>query len=271
MPVYNVKSYISKAMDSLINQTFGFENICVIMVDDCSDDGTKEIVQEYDKKFKNVYGVCLEKNSGSAAIPRNEGLKYVKTDYVMFLDPDDWYSPDFCEILYEKITENDVDLVKCNHVSSFKDKEILKPYFNPDIDEVIIDNKDEPLRIVAIWNGIHKTSLLKNNNITFPHCVGEDILFSLNEFLHIKSMLFLNNYFGYHYRQLEDSHAKTPTYEKICSALHGLELARDAALSNEREDVANSILGQQIIGIYARLMNNDSPQSEKKKDFKKAF
>lgn len=54
IPVYNAEEDISNAIDSIINQTFGFENIEMILVDDCSNDNSKEIIKKYQEKYDTI-------------------------------------------------------------------------------------------------------------------------------------------------------------------------------------------------------------------------
>ena len=64
IPVYNAEGTLKKTIDSVITQTFGFENIELIIVDDKSSDNSKIIINEYSKKFNNIKPIFLEKNSG---------------------------------------------------------------------------------------------------------------------------------------------------------------------------------------------------------------
>ena len=59
IPVFNVEEYLTKALDSVVSQTFGFENIEVILVDDCSTDGSADIIRKYVDKYDNVRGFYL--------------------------------------------------------------------------------------------------------------------------------------------------------------------------------------------------------------------
>lgn len=61
MPSYNVENYISRSINSVINQTFGFENIELIIIDDCSTDNTKEIIKDFSSKYNNIIPIFLKK------------------------------------------------------------------------------------------------------------------------------------------------------------------------------------------------------------------
>ena len=62
VPTYNAESYLMNAVNSVINQSFGFENIELILIDDCSSDNSREIIEEYSKKYDNIKPIFLEKN-----------------------------------------------------------------------------------------------------------------------------------------------------------------------------------------------------------------
>lgn len=93
MAVYNKEKYVSQAIESIINQSLGFEeNIQLILVDDKSSDNTLEILEKYQKKYpKNITLIRNEINRGSS-YSRNQGLKHVTGEYVNFHDSDDYMS-----------------------------------------------------------------------------------------------------------------------------------------------------------------------------------
>lgn len=110
LPIFNVGDHLRGGIDSLINQTIGNENLEIIMVNDCSTDGSDKIIDEYAEKYDCCIAIHHEQNSGAAYTPRNTGLKACTGDYIMFLDPDDRYTPDACEVLYNAVKEYDADM-----------------------------------------------------------------------------------------------------------------------------------------------------------------
>ena len=88
IPVYNAEKYLGVCLESLLIQTL--QDFEVIIVDDCSTDASPAIAESYLEKFggrlKIIY---LEKNTGSGAVPRNEGLRFSRGEYVFFMDADD--------------------------------------------------------------------------------------------------------------------------------------------------------------------------------------
>ena len=115
IPVFNVEEYLEAAFESIKNQTIGFNNLEVIFVDDASTDGSSKIIDEYSKEYDNVISIHLESNSGDAGRPRNVAMEYVTADYIMFLDPDDVFLDNACELLYDEIVKENVDIVAGVH------------------------------------------------------------------------------------------------------------------------------------------------------------
>jgi len=91
IPVLNVEKYISKAIESIQNQSF--KNWELIVVDDGCTDKTEEIVQRFMEKDGRIKFIPTKKNVGiSAAI--NKGIKIAKGDIIGYLGADDWYDKD---------------------------------------------------------------------------------------------------------------------------------------------------------------------------------
>lgn len=93
-PTYNCGMYISETIQSVIKQTY--KNWEMIIVDDCSTDNTKEVVEEFKNKCSNIIYKALEQQSG-AATARNLALKIAKGKYIAFLDSDDIWMPEKLE------------------------------------------------------------------------------------------------------------------------------------------------------------------------------
>ena len=81
IPVYNVEDYLEEAIDSVINQTFDFNKVQLILVDDGSTDSSKETALNYQSKYPNNI-LVLSKENGGAASARNLGLEYNQGKYM---------------------------------------------------------------------------------------------------------------------------------------------------------------------------------------------
>lgn len=110
MPAYNCESFIKRAIDSVKNQTYGSWKL--IIVNDGSTDSTETICESYAASEPRIKYISQE-NSGSSAA-RNTGLKHVTGDFVAFLDSDDWYEPNFLEVMIGKLQSTEAEVVMCD-------------------------------------------------------------------------------------------------------------------------------------------------------------
>ncbi len=139
MPSYNSEKFLSKAIDSVINQTF--KEWELIIVDDCSLDNSDRIIEYYMQRSEKIKLITLECNSGPA-MARNRGIQKAKGRYIAFLDSDDrWVPQKLVEQLsfmkeydaalsftgYYHIDEKDGAIISRNHVpKKIEYNELLK-------------------------------------------------------------------------------------------------------------------------------------------------
>ena len=103
MPTYNCGRFITETIESIQAQTY--ENWEIEIVDDCSKDDTKEIVDALIAKDPRIHYHCLETNSG-AAVARTEAMKLARGEYMAFCDSDDLWMPDKLERQLAFMNEN---------------------------------------------------------------------------------------------------------------------------------------------------------------------
>lgn len=199
IPMYNVEEFLKYAIESLKKQTIGFENLEILLIDDCSTDGTSKIANDFSNKYKNVIYYKMPQNSGMAGKPRNVGMTLATSKYIMFLDPDDLYLPNACKIMYDTIEAKNLNIVTAN----FKWVDIN----GNDLNRIQIDrNKyssqylsiskpEESLQILtnACWTKIVNREFILHNDIRFLEGVpAEDAYFTYNIFLKEKSIYYLD-------------------------------------------------------------------------------
>ena len=92
MPNYNYAGYIRKALNSAISQTY--ENIEIVVIDDCSTDHSVQIIEEYEQKYDNIHFYKNEKNLGVVAT-HNRCVELSHGEYIVVLSTDDYLHPDF--------------------------------------------------------------------------------------------------------------------------------------------------------------------------------
>lgn len=168
VPIYNVEKYLTRCIESILNQTFtDFE---LILVDDGSPDNCGKMCDEYAKKDSRIR--VLHKKNGGLSDARNHGIDIAKADYISFVDSDDYLSPDMYTILYNNLIENDADISTCGYYRCYHDKNV--PNFKECSTDIHILSPEEAIRgvfedkIVSVeaWAKIYKTSLF--DNVRYP-------------------------------------------------------------------------------------------------------
>jgi glycosyltransferase involved in cell wall biosynthesis len=129
IPTYNRETYISQAIESVIDQTY--KDIEIIVVDDGSTDGTFQKIQPYEDSIHYIYT-----ENGGPSHARNVGLKNATGDYIAFLDSDDLYYPDKIELQVEFLERFQEIAMVCTEFSGFDDEGYwdechLKKYHGP--------------------------------------------------------------------------------------------------------------------------------------------
>lgn len=168
IPAYNIKEYLVRCVDSVLNQTY--QNIEIILVDDGSTDDTPRLCDIYSEKNTNIK--VIHKSNGGLSDARNHGIDIAKGEYLMFVDSDDWIAPNMVEELYLYCKRNSLKLTVCECIYVYEDGNIGKR--NLSGEEFILDKKkafemllqDRKFRTNA-WNKIYHKSLWEN--IRFPY------------------------------------------------------------------------------------------------------
>lgn len=110
MPLYNVANYLDEAIDSIVNQTIGFEeNIQLVLVNDGSPDNVSVICQKYKEQYPDNVVYLEQPNSGVSAA-RNNGIQYIEGKYVNFFDGDDKWDKDAYRLMYNFIEDNSEEI-----------------------------------------------------------------------------------------------------------------------------------------------------------------
>ncbi len=191
IPIYNVEDYLVKCLDSVINQTY--KDIKIILVNDGSLDNSQLIIDEYKIKDKRI--LALTKTNGGLSDARNYGLNYVESEYIFFLDSDDYLQNDAIELLVHSAMKYDSDLVFCDYneidVVVNSSKAITS---NTELNGVDFNNNPNILNEMphCAWNKLYRFSLFKDFKITFPKGLYyEDVATSPKIYLHAKKISYV--------------------------------------------------------------------------------
>lgn len=116
MPVYNAEKYIKDAVQSVINQTY--KKWELIIIDDCSNDKSLEIIKNFKKKDKRIKIIKLKQNRG-ASIARNKGIEISIGNYIAFLDSDDIWNKNKLKLQLNFMKKNNISFCY-THYNIFK-------------------------------------------------------------------------------------------------------------------------------------------------------
>ena len=179
IPIYKVEKYLRLCLDSLCVQTL--KDIEIICVNDGSPDNCGEILKEYEKKDKR-FNTINQENLGSGPA-RNNGLDHAKGEFIGFVDPDDWVSPDYFEILYNRATICDADISATANIVKVH-KYQTKKSVGFQTKKIIISvekRKNLIYRSGIVWNKVFKKKLVDKYNIRFAETksTGQDNPFNI--------------------------------------------------------------------------------------------
>ncbi len=194
IPSYNSVDFLNQTINSIKNQTIGFENIEVIIVDDYSTDNTQELINQYCEKYNNIKTYESGKKTGTPGRSRNIAIKHAEADYIMFLDHDDKYLEDTVENLYNAITKNSADIA-IGKFQTFGDNYIVSEDWITE--DVILNSIDENtlfFSINNIWRMIFPKEFIEKHDLKFPEGVfAEDLTFMIDAFVNADKIVFIND------------------------------------------------------------------------------
>lgn len=188
IPCYNVEKYIDRCFDSLCRQTIGIDRLEIILVDDCSTDGTWDRLTAIEASCPESVTIIHCDVNGHQGRARNIGLQYASAPYIGYVDSDDWIEPDMYEKLYDKMQRFSCDIVMCqNWRDSALPAQILEPRLTGCEDRLLVIDSTEKRRTFlacgsigyGVWDKLFTRDLLVDNHIFFPEGVAyEDHFFS---------------------------------------------------------------------------------------------
>ena len=185
MPVFNVENYLPDTLDCILQQTFtDFEVICV---DDCSDDRSAAIVEEYPAKDSRIHLLSQPQNMGAGAA-RNAGFSHASGKYTIFLDSDDLFSEKLLEKTVAEAEETEADIVAFNF-SRFDEEGNEEERTGVHMDWLpaklrTFNYTDCPDRIMNIvnptpWNKLYKSDFIREHSLRFEEISStNDITFA---------------------------------------------------------------------------------------------
>ena len=214
VPIYQTEKYLPRCLDSLQRQSL--TNIEILLIDDDSPDKCGEICDKYaakDKRFK----VLHQKHAGTS-VARNLGIRKATSEYLMFVDSDDWVDTEMAESLYA-LTDSSFatsEIISSNYIveknnERRKETQTLKPgvYFRQDLDKIcegLLGAEIRPVTMSRCMKLISKELLLSN----LKYCntaisMSEDVNITLPCLCDCQRLVIAEGSYFYHYRLVGES------------------------------------------------------------------
>jgi glycosyltransferase involved in cell wall biosynthesis len=198
--VYNGEKYITKCLDSIINQTY--TNLEILIINDGSTDGTLEICNSYkDERIR----IITTENQG-LALSRNTGLDNAKGEYFYFVDADDFIASDTIEYLYSLIKKYDIKIATCRPL------EIHDYNFTvaQEIEKIEVISAEDMIKKILLWKEYSVSTwnkLVKRDlyaNLRFKNRIINDMDFS-HKLITKTDRIVYSNQIKYYYLLRNDS------------------------------------------------------------------
>jgi glycosyltransferase involved in cell wall biosynthesis len=127
VPFYKVENYVGRCVESLFTQTY--KNIEYVFVNDCTPDGSMEVINEKIDKYgmtDKCKMIIHEQNQGISS-SRNDCLDNMTGDYFLFIDSDDYIDRDMVELLVEAAVKENADISGCGYIEEYADHSVEHP------------------------------------------------------------------------------------------------------------------------------------------------
>ena len=208
IPVYNVAPYLSQCLDSVLGQTF--QDTEVLCVNDCSTDGSLELLQQYAAQNKRIKIFSNAQNIG-AALSRNVGLDNAIGEYVYFVDSDDWLEPNYLEVMLGTIEKVQTDIVLNMNILQETPQGGTPLELGPQLKFDDCGEFFDRYNMIAntpclLWARFYKRDFLNKQNLRIPDTqkTCEDLIFHyISHIWSEKSFVFKGA--AYHYRIRQES------------------------------------------------------------------
>lgn len=263
IPVYNVEKYLKDCLDSIVNQTFtDFEVICI---NDESTDGSLEILNQYADKDER-FVVITQKNQGQG-VARNDAIKIAKGDYIVFLDPDDWFELNALQELYDVFETKKTDIIEFNYrvyyeYSGKSKKQSLadqvKKDFKVELKNLDMYNWQEigggylslSCLDMHVWRRAYSAEFIhRAKPICTPSKYGEDHLFVIQAMFSAEKVVYLDRYL-YNYR-CRNASAVNKRSNDAFAVFENTRLLKDYLISNNLYNAVKDDYDSYILALFA--------------------
>lgn len=264
IPVYNAEQTIDRCVESIFPDKN--PDTEVLLIEDCSKDGSLRRCLMLEKKYDNVICLCNEVNRG-VSYTRNRGLEVAQGRFFLFLDSDDWYAPDYISCFRKVIQQHEIKLAVCgyiNHDEKYNGRTEIFGWEDFDgskivpLKSVIMKLYDGRL-LQQLWNKLFVAQYIRQYGLHFDESIsiGEDTRFLLQylKCCEAENVLLLNQPLYHYMRDQEGSLMYRVGYESVEEPIRNLRLLYELAGVPEQE-CENELIQKrtEMVELYAYLI-----------------
>lgn len=292
IPVYNVEKYLSRSVESVLNQNY--KKLEIILINDGSTDSSPTICDDYQKIDDRI--VVIHKKNEGASSTRNKGIEVCRGEYICFLDADDWMDVEALEVGINTLLEHSVDMVfwsriKEYHTRSVKEESTFtenqlfdksaKRQLHIRMVGLLNQELAKPTKTDAfnpVWGKIYASEIIKSNKIAFINTkvIGsEDVAFNIEYMCFAKSAFYIHKYFSHYWKENELSLTKNqkntlfPRFKNLFSNTKQV-LEQNNLFDEENEQALNNRIVCSVINCGLAIVGDHNSQNflEKYNSFK---
>ena len=260
---YNTEKYLEKCINSILNQSY--KNIELLIVNDCSTDNTKKIIEKYEKLDSRIIFIDNKENRG-LSFSRNEALKKSTGNYIGYIDSDDYIEENYYQSLLDSLVKTKSDIAICD---------INLLYENTGKSERVNcgNNKNETIDFInnglaaSVCNKLFKREVIEKYKFSEGK-VNEDLAVTLPLLAEYRCIY--NDEVMYNYVQRENSIQNSKISDKRFDIFYGVDLTIERFNGiNAPKEYSDAVIYQQIINLFFYVLTEENNMFKRMKWFRK--
>ncbi|TAA72820.1 glycosyltransferase family 2 protein [Planococcus salinarum] len=225
IPVFNVEDYLTKCVESVLNQTY--KNLEILLINDGSTDSSGSLCDLFELTDSRIR--VIHKQNGGLSDARNAGLDAATGEFIAFLDSDDWVDPEMYEVLHDLLILHDADISICrfkniyNHMIEDGSTGKIAVYDNVGAIKAIAKIENNFFPTHNVWNKLFKSELVKKFRFIKGKIV-EDLYFTPRVIQASKKCVYIDKAMHNYLRERPDSIMNAPiNLKRIQDELTGFD------------------------------------------------
>jgi glycosyltransferase involved in cell wall biosynthesis len=277
VPIYAAEEYLAGICDLLSRQTLSDYEL--LLVNDCSPDNSRETIRQLAMNDRRIRYFEHASNRGQGAA-RNTGLENASGEYVMYIDADDSFAPNYLERMVAAIERDHADMAVCNSIWEYADRREMNNLFRAQPNTAYrLLTGDEALKRyfhiyqndmwipVEPWGKILRRSFIEKYKIRHKETLFEDVVMTFNEIVLAKKAAFIGDYLYYYNK----TNVRAATAERQRQYIREIYRAPEGILEVIAKYGLTQVAGEFATLFYFRFINGAYSYFAGKRRFEEDF